>query len=313
MKISDHTLEAFLALAEVQKFTLAAERCRMTQSALSQLIARLEEFVGVRLFERGKRSVVLTPEGERFAVSARRITTELDSVRNDLRALSKLERGQVSMAVVPSLAAYWLPDILRAYRKRFPHIRTHLSDASSVACQDLVRQGLVDFALSSQTSHTNELEFELLFEEALYVALPSGHALSGRTSLSLDALAGVEFVHLKGTHKMLVRVGDRVLAARQLLADFGAADTGVEVQSLSTVAGLVAAGVGAGFLPHWSLPQFRVPGVVTVQLNPATVVRPIYLSRRRDVSLSAAATSFVTRLREHVRATAPANAVIGTR
>lgn len=304
MTISNRVLQAFLVLAEVRKFTVAAERCHMTQSALSQLIAKLEDRVGVRLFERGTRSVSLTPEGERFAVSARRITSELESALVDLRAIAALEQGHVSMAVVPSLAAYWIPRILRTYREQYPRIRINLSDASSARCHDLVQQGAVDFSLSSQASVPGELESELLFEEPLYIALPAGHPLGAHAQITPRDLQGVDFIHLMGTNKMLVRTGADILPARQVLIDAGTVDVGLEVQHMATQAGMVAAGLGACLTPESSLPQFDVPDIVAVQLDPGAIVRPIYINRRSGISLSVASASFLQAVRQQVAADA---------
>ena len=300
MPISNRVLQAFLVLAEVRKFTVAAERCHMTQSALSQLIATLEGRVGVRLFERGTRSVSLTPEGERLAISARRITTELETALGDLRAIAQMEQGHVSMAIVPSLAAFWIPEILRAYRAQFPKIRLHLHDASSARCHEMVRLGQVDFSLSSQPGVPGEVEAELLFEEALYIAFPVGHPLGAQRTMALAELQGVEFIHLQGTGQMLVRTGAEVRPAKQVLMEAGIVDVGLEVVHMATQAGLVAAGLGACLTPQSSRPQFDVLGLPTVQMDPAAIVRPIYLSQPKRASLSVAATEFQNFLRRWI-------------
>lgn len=299
MSISDRVLQAFLVLAEVQKFTVAAERCHMTQSALSQLIARLEERVGVRLFERGTRSVRLTPEGERLVISARRITNELENALVDLQAIATLESGQVSMAVIPSLAAFWIPDVLQKYREKFPRIRIHLHDVSSARCHEMVRKGLVDFSLSSQPGLPGEVDAKLLFEETVYIACPASHPLAKRKTLGLTDLHGLEFVHLLGTNRMLVRAGNDIRQTKQVMIDAGVVDSGLEVEHMSTLAGLVAAGLGACLMPGFSLPQFSSPGIRTVKLKRDALVRPIYFSKPKGAALSLAATEFQKLVKGH--------------
>jgi LysR family carnitine catabolism transcriptional activator len=292
MQISDRVLQTFLVLAEVQKFTVAAEKCNMTQSALSQLIARLEQRIGVRLFERGTRSVRLTPEGERLAISAKRITNELENALIDLQAIATLESGQVSIAVIPSLAAFWIPQILHKYREKFPRIRIHLHDVSSARCHDLVRKGLVDFSLSSQPGFPGEVDAELLFEEMLYIACPASHPLAKRKALGLADLRGLEVVHLLGTNRMLVRAGNDIRQTKQVLIDSGVVDSGLEVEHMSTLAGLVAAGLGACLMPEFSLPQFSSARIRTVKLKRDAMVRPIYFSKPKGAGLSLAASEF---------------------
>lgn len=302
MQISDRVLQAFLMLAEVQKFTLAAERCHMTQSALSQLIGRLEERVGVLLFERGTRSVSLTPEGERLAVSARRITSELENALEDLRAVATLEQGQVSLAVLPSLAAFWIPQILRKYREKFPKIRLRLYDVSSARCHEMVRLGVVDLSLSSQPGVPGEVDAELLFEEPLYIACPAGHPMGLLKKIRPQALRGIRFIHMQGTSKMLVRTGTEIRPVKQVLTDAGIIDEGLEVEHMATQAGLVAAGFGVCLMPKFSLPQFRSPNIRTVLLDTDAIVRPVYLSKRKGASLSVAATEFQHFVRKWVAA-----------
>jgi len=113
------------------------------------------------------------------------VTNELKSAKSDLKSLATLESGQVAMGVVPSLAAFWLPKILRIYRQQFPFVRIQLSDASSARCQELARRGLFDFALNSHPGEPEELESELLFEKALYIAFPASHPFGIRKKLTL--------------------------------------------------------------------------------------------------------------------------------
>lgn len=289
MQISDHVLRCFLTLVETRQFTVAADRCHVSQSALSQMISRLEERVGVRLFERDSRSVAITSEGERLAESARRITSELDHALADLRDVASLHAGQVSLAVLPSLAVRWVPEILRKFRQRSPQIRLQLHDVSSARCLELVRQGLVDFALNSLPGAPSEVHADLLFEEALYVICPKKHPLVATEAASLRALRDLPFIHLKGTSDMMVRTGKRMRVAKQVLQEAGIVDTGLEVGNLATQAGLVAAGFGVCLCPESSLPQFSLLPTAAVRIEPKSMIRPIYCIRRRSSSLPPAA------------------------
>lgn len=291
MHISDHALRCFLALADTGQFTSAAERCHLTQSALSQLIARLEQRVGVALFHRDARSVTLTGEGHRLAESARRIVNELDLAITDLRDISTLQTGTVSLAAVPSLAVMWLPNVLRKFHAQHPGIRLQLHDESSVQCHELVRQGIVDFALNSQPGTPHEMQADLLFEEPLYVVCPPGHALAKRKLITAGDLAGVRFLHLKGTDKMIVRTSRGQQAARNVLHAAGVVDTGFEVNSLVTLAGLVASGLGACLAPQTSLPLFQLLPTQAVRIDPKMMRREIFFVQAKGKTLGPAAAS----------------------
>ena len=289
MHISDHVLKSFLTLAEAGQFTVAADLCHMTQSALSQMISRLEERVGVPLFHRDSRSVTLTAEGKRLAETARRVSLDIDQMLSDLRDVATLQTGYVSLAVVPSLAVMWLPKILGAYRAAHPRVRVALHDVSTVSCLELVRQGVVEFALNSQPGTPHEVEAKLLFEEALYVVCPLDHPLTTVKEITPRMLAKVKFLHLQGTGNMLVRTGKTSRSARKVFQEAGVEDTGFDVNNLATLAGLVAAGLGVCLSPETSLPHFKLMPTVAIRISPKMMTRPIYLIHRKNRELSPAA------------------------
>jgi LysR family transcriptional regulator, carnitine catabolism transcriptional activator len=299
MHISDHVLRCFLTLVDTGQFTVAAEQCHMTQSALSQMISRLEDRVGVLLFNRDSRSVTPTREGRRLAESARRVTAELDHAMSDLRDVATLQTGHVALAVVPSLAVTWLPGILRQFRTQHPHVRLQLHDQSSVRCLELVRQGLVDFGLNSQPGMPSEINSELLFEEPLYVVCPPDHPLTQEEQISPRALRGVKFLHIQGSGNMLVRTSKGLEGARLVLQEAGIVDTGFDVTNLATLAGLVAAGLGVCLSPQTSLPQFSLMPTVAVRISPKMMTRPIYFIHRRNRELSPSALKVRELLFEH--------------
>lgn len=303
MHISDRMLQAFITLADVRKFTVAAERCHMSQSALSQLIARLEEHYSVRLFDRGRRSVTLTEEGERLLVSARRVLNELQGMERDLRAVTTLEVGQVCLAVVPSLAAYWLPEALRPFREQYPRIHLQLFDVSSPQCSVMVREGQADFSLCSEQGLHHEVDSQLLFDEPMHLASPTGNAPTCDTDIRLADLAGMTFIRLHDMQQMQLRTRHGLTPMMQLLEQANIVDAGLEVKQLSTQAGLVAAGFGSCLAPACSLPQFDRPGIATRRFDPGEVARPIYVSSRRGHSLSPAAAALLAAIRAHVQAT----------
>ena len=302
MRLSDSVLRAFIALVETGQFTTAARQCHMTQSAMSQLIGRLEQHFGVYLFERGAHRAQLTMEGERLLPTARLVLRELDAVQRDLRAYAELEHGHVSVAVVPSLAAFWMPHVLKPFHARHRKIGIRLIDASSEHCAALIRQGDVDMAVSSQPGNDEEVESELLFEESMYLAAPADAVqLPTGLLLRLADLRGVEMIHLHGLRKMLVRTAVGYGYASDVLSEAGIVDSSLEVEQVSTQAGLVAAGLGACLVPACSLEQFAKSDIIVSQLDPRDIVRPIYLSRHRSSRSSEAAQAFAESIREHVR------------
>lgn len=294
MNYSTRSLRALVELAQTKKFTMAAERCHMTQSALSQVIAKLESDLGLPLFIRHTRSVELTAEGERLLRSAKSVLSELHIVTEELQAVRSLSKGSFSMAIVPSLASYWLPPLLQSFRAVHPDIRIRVVDGSSSRCHELVQQGLVDFSLNSQPGTSSEFAAQRLFEEALYVALSPSHPLCAQTtSLRASDLRGVAFIQQHGLETMLLRRGSKQITARDWLRQVGAVEADVEVANLGTLAGLVEADFGACIMPACSLPLLHNRAVKAIKIAPSAVVRIIYSSHRRDHQLPPAAAAFL--------------------
>src|SRR3546814_650058 len=130
MKFSTTQIDAFLTLEKTLRFSLAAKRCHVSTSAFSQIISRLEEAVGARLFDRSTRYVALTPEGETFLLGAKRIASEIDATMNELRARVAGRSGQITIAATPSPCVSWLPNLLRQFQNEYPGIALKLRDAT---------------------------------------------------------------------------------------------------------------------------------------------------------------------------------------
>lgn len=281
INLSSRDLEAFLALAQAQHFTRAAERCHLSQSAFSQKIARIERAAGAALFDRSTRHVTLTPEGEVFAEEVRRIQQDLRDAVAHLRDLATRRTGKVAVAALPSVAAAWMPQVIARYRAANPLIRVQLFDTLAGGSLELLRNGAVDLAI---TAGGDLAEFELteLKKERFHLVCPPAHALAGKRSVTLAQLAGQEFVHLARTSSVR-----QCLEAAQP-APLGLPG-GLEAEHLATVAALVAQGLGVSVVPELTLFHFRNAGLAAVPVRSPALVRPIYLARRKGKALSIAA------------------------
>ncbi|MEG0041815.1 MAG: LysR family transcriptional regulator, partial [Massilia sp.] len=147
--ISTKQLQAFLALEQHRHFTQAAERCHLSQSAFSAVIQKLEATVGAKLVQRDTRNVTLTTEGELFVEVARALLADLDAAFTDMGDFIARRKGRVALAVLPSLAANGIPEVIAHYKAAYPGITVQLFDALSDQCLHLLRQGRVDLALTA--------------------------------------------------------------------------------------------------------------------------------------------------------------------
>lgn len=280
--LSSRQLDAFITLAEQRSFTRAAALCHLSQPAFSALIRTLEDSLGLRLFDRSTRHVQLTPEGLNFLESAHRIRTEITSALAAVRDAATLQRGRVSLALLPSLAAGWLPGVLAQYRAAHPGIDIDVADVLSEPCIERVASGQADFALAAIRADTPALQAEPFCSDGFFLVCPADHPLARRRKpITSQDLATWPFVHLarNSSVRQYLEAALHPQAMRTLM----------EVEQLATVMGMVRAGLGISVVPALTLFHFQQPGLVTRPLSLPGLMRQIYLVRRRDESLSVAA------------------------
>ncbi|APW38803.1 LysR family transcriptional regulator [Rhodoferax koreense] len=281
MNVSTRQLQAFVALAEQRSFTRAAALCHLSQPAFSALIGQLEEALGIRLFDRSTRHVAPTPEGLSFEISARRVLAEFDAALAGVDDQLARRSGRVSIALLPSLAAGWLPQILQRYRAQYPGVEIEVADVLSEPCVERVRSGQADFALAAIRADTPELRAEAFCSDGFHLVCPVGHPLATQAEVKPRDVAAYPFIHMARTSSVRQYL-DAAVHPLQM-------QTLMEVDQLATAMGMVRAGLGISLMPALTLFHFAQPGLVTRPLNWPGLTRRIYLVRRRDRSLSLAA------------------------
>lgn len=278
---STRQLRAFVTLAELRNFTRAAAVTHLSQPAFSALIRGLEEALGARLFDRDTRKVDLTTEGQLLFDGARRLLHDFDSVIGDLNDTTARRRGRVAVAVLPALAAGWLPSVLAGFRRVYPGIELDVADVLSEDCVERVRTGRADFALASIRASAPELRADKFCSDRFHLVCRRDHPLARRRDLKLSDLGNEPFVHLARTSsvRQLVDAVARPVPLTRVM----------ELEQLSSVAGMVRAGLGISVVPGLTLFHFRHPDLATRRLRIAGLRRQIFVIRRRDRSPSAAA------------------------
>ncbi len=281
--VSTRQLQACVALAEQRSFTRAAALCHLSQPAFSALIGQLESTLGLRLFDRSTRHVEPTAEGLEFELSARRVLAEFDAALSGVSDQMARRRGRVSIALLPSLAAGWLPGVLRDYRAAHPGVEIEVADVLSEPCVERVRSGQADFALAAIRADTPELRAEPFCSDDFHLVCPAGHPLAALAEVRPRDVAAYPFVHMARSSSVRQYL-DAALHPLQM-------QTLMEVDQLATAMGMVRAGLGVSLMPALTLFHFAQPGLVTRPLPWPGLKRRIYLVRRRERSLSLAAQS----------------------
>jgi len=282
INLSTRELEAFLALADARHFTRAAERCHLSQSAFSQLIRRLEEATGARLFDRSTRNVTLTPEGALFARAAERIVGDVATAVSSLRDQAQARSGRFAVAALPSIAAEWLPEVLADFRRAHPGVTVELFDTLADRCLALVREGRAEFALTAHGPNLAEFETRQIYTDRYSLVCPRSHPLARRRTVRLADLRGCTLIHLARSSSVRQHLDP-------LLRDVPYVWSGLEVEQLATLAALVANDLGVTLVPELTLFHFRRRELAIVPVAAPDLGRPIYAVRRKGQTLSAAA------------------------
>ncbi|ALA42278.1 MULTISPECIES: LysR family transcriptional regulator [Paenibacillus] len=274
-------LQYFLTVARLEHVTEAARSLHVTQSSLSKTIQRLEEDLGVPLFDRTGRKLRLNEFGSRFLHRAERALFELEQGKQELSDLSSPEYGTLELAVT---TASTLPNILREFRKKRPYIQFHVQMLTTQEMVTLLHRGEVDFCLSSPPIEGDNIECQIVFIDPILVAVPKGHRLADRSSVTLTDLRDEWFVGVKsgyGTRDLV----DSVCKSEGFVPKY--VYEGDEPARLST---LVEAEIGIAFIP--STARNSREHLKYLQVENHELVREIALLWHRSRYISRAALEF---------------------
>jgi len=237
-------LQYFIELARMEHVTEAAKSLHVTQSSLSKTLQRLEEDLGVPLFDRKGRRLQLNEFGRSFLIRAERALFELEQGRQEISDLSKREQVILELAVT---TASTLPNILREFRKKLPNIQFHVQMLTMKETIILLRRGEVDFCLSSPSIQGDDFESQVVYMDPILVAVPKGHPLAERKSVSLIELKDEQFVGIKkgfGTRDFIDSICKSVGFSPKYVYE------GDEPARLSS---LVEAEIGIAFMPSTAM------------------------------------------------------------
>jgi DNA-binding transcriptional LysR family regulator len=188
-------LRAFLAVAEELHFGRAAERLHMAQPPLSQQIRQLERHLGVALFDRNTRSVQLTSAGEALVDPAQRVLSDVDTAVRAARAGGRGEFGRVTLGFAGASSKAVLPVLARAVRESYPDIELVMQGQTYAnAALARIADGTLDLGFIRLPFIAPGVEYQVVEDEELVVALPEGHRLASRPRLALADLANEPWV-----------------------------------------------------------------------------------------------------------------------
>jgi LysR family transcriptional regulator, hydrogen peroxide-inducible genes activator len=285
-----HQLRYFCAVARHGTFTRASEVEHVAQPSLSQQILKLEAELGSRLFDRLPRSAKLTVFGQAFLPKAERILRDLEEAKTELLEMAGDAKGDVVLGIIPTIAAYLLPKLLRGFSAQHPSITVKVVEDITPTLLQRLHQGTIDMAVVALPLAGNELGLLELFEEQFYAVLPQRHRLSSKKSVSLTELNREPFLLLKEGHcfrdsliaachqsKMSPNV---VFESGQFATILAMVSAGMGVSAVPAMA--VQPHSGCKFIPISGKHSTRKVGIVTLNNHYETRAQRLLMEQMRD-------------------------------
>lgn len=251
-------LQYVVAVADTLGFHRGAERCHVSQPTLSAQVAQLESALGVRIFERDRKRVLITPAGEELVLRARRVLIEAEDLVVAATRVRDPLVGTLRVGVIPTVAPYLLPEVMPKLTKSFPKLRLEFREEKT---SDVVRElnfGRLDAGLLALVPEVSDLAHEEVLVDTFVVALPKGHPLARKKRISLSELENVDVLLLDEGHCFR----EQALA---LCARAGARETAFRATSLGTLAQMVSAGQGITLLPTLAVPAENRRGQLEIR------------------------------------------------
>jgi LysR family hydrogen peroxide-inducible transcriptional activator len=283
-------LKYIVAVARERHFGRAAEACFVSQPTLSVAIKKLEDELGVVLFERGSTEVSLTPSGERIVVQAQRVLDEAARVKELAKQGKDPLNGALRLGVIYTIGPYLLPGLVRQLLKDAPQMPLLLNENFTVRLLELLKNGEIDVAILALPLPDSGVVIQPVYDEEFVVAVPRSHPWAKRRAVAADDLKK-ETMLLLGTGHCF---RDQVLEVCPEMSRFATDAEGIqktfEGSSLETIRHMVASGLGVTVLPASSIPE-KVPRdslIAYVPFRKPVPDRRVVLAWRRSFTRGAA-------------------------
>src|SRR4029079_3000569 len=269
-------LRYVVALAQERHFGRAAQQCFVTQPHLSLALAKLEDELGVRLFERNKNEVIVTARGQAIVEQAKRVLDEVGKIQHLARGGQDEISGALRLGVIPTIGPYLLPDLVPILRKRAPAMPLVIEENLTGNLAPMLREGELDVVIIALPFAIPGVKTEVVYEEPFSVVVPEGHRWAGLKSLKPGELSEENLLVLQAGNCFR----DQVLEACPGQANT-ALPEGRAGSSLETIRNMVASGLGVSVLPTSALtPRYASRLLKVVPFTSPVPSRKVALASR---------------------------------
>ncbi|MEQ9489643.1 MAG: LysR substrate-binding domain-containing protein [Alphaproteobacteria bacterium] len=274
-------LEYLIAVADELHFGRAAIRCNVSQSALSGQIGKLEDRLGVTIFERTKRHVQLTEIGRRLIARSKDVLTSVDALQRVAAAHTDPLAGHIVIGMPPTIGPYLTPLLLRVMKEYLPDLQLDLVEDFTDHLEDQLSDGSMDLAILATTPTRSNLSEIVLYKEPFWVAMPSGHPLTAEDSVDVEKIDASELLLLADGHCLRDQISEACKLGQNGKAGRRAART--QKTSLTTILSLVGSGYGVTLVPAMSLSEAWVTdaGIAIRREKSGKAGRTVRLTHRK--------------------------------
>lgn len=280
---------ALQKIVELGSFSKAAQALGYTQSAMSQMIASLEEELSIRLLNRFRTGVKLTREGEELYPYIERTIYQYLAAQEKAKEIRGLETGVIRMGTLASISAHWLPGLLKEFQEKYPGVEFVIHQGDYTSIQEWIKTGAVDFGFVNPKAVTG-LETTVLKEGAMLAVLPLDHPLAGKETVPLAELSAEPFILLEEGHYYEPLEAFRAVGVMP--------DMKYTIHDDYAIMTMVEAGLGVSILAELVL--HRTNYRIALRPTQPPVSRTIAVGYKDKSSLPMACRRFLQCLQEHV-------------
>ncbi|HJV79740.1 hydrogen peroxide-inducible genes activator [Noviherbaspirillum sp.] len=283
-------LKYIVAVAREKHFGHAAEACFVAQPTLSVAIKKLEDELGVVIFERGGMEISMTPLGAQIVAQAERVLEQTAAIKEIAKQNKDPLAGPLRLGVIYTIAPYLLPPLVKTMIEQVPQMPLVLQENFTVRLIESLRQGELDAAIMALPFSDQGLMVQALYDEPFVVALPKHHAWAKRESIAAEELKSETMLLLGNGHCFR----DQVLEVCPEMSRFSTTGDGIartfEGSSLETIRHMVASGIGITVLPKASVPDMQTKdGMLRyIPFSPPDPSRRVVIAWRKSFTRKAA-------------------------
>ena len=282
-------LESFVAVARFSSFTRAAEERHLTQPGVSRQVQKLERELGVVLVERRRGAVELTEEGRHFRAYAEEALERHRRVLWELRQKAGALAGELHIAASSTPGEFLVPDLVARFTTEHPEVHTQVFTANSAEVVAELRERRWDLGFVGARLSGGDLQYDVIAEDEVVLAVPAGHPLAERNEVKLAELRGQPFLEREGGSGTLLSVRAALAERGQRLPQYRVV---MVLNSTQAVLSAVQSGYGMGFVSSLALKGRWNYKLSRVRLAGLPLRRSLYLVRERRRLLSPVATAF---------------------